>query len=171
MKRRSKQTGNKRTKNMNVNGGNNQFLFGTSNAEQHIHYHTRDANAANAIREIWESIVDVEHFLTTEINERINEAVRQDCNCKYIDIDAEIIKRTFNLIRKRVILLPSAVARAAEYIIHYNCQVYNGYIATINRGCRRDITLEEVNRYVSDRLNSATYRQQKKFLMDSYGQI
>ncbi len=136
-------------------------------AHHEVHYHDRQyiGETIHAIQSIWESIVDVELFLSKRINEQINEHVKQ--NCLQFHIDPQIIEKTYCIIRKKEILLPEPVARAAENIIYYHCDTYNNYLAMINRAAQREVTLEEVNSYIPERLKNDLYLQQKQVLLKS----
>ncbi len=105
----------------------------------------------SAIQDIWGQIVDIEFYIRHNLGAQVKEAVRQ--NLTHVNLDTEPLRKAYIFIEKKSILLsPELHNYIRKFFINYFQDTYNGYIASLNKAISKEMTLQELNQYIPNRL-------------------
>lgn len=104
----------------------------------------------SAIQDIWGQIVDIEFYIRHNLGAQLEDAIQQS---KTVNLDTDPLRNAFILIEKKSILLsPELHNYIRKFFINYFQDTYNGYIASLNKAVRKEISLQELNQYIPNRL-------------------
>jgi hypothetical protein len=103
------------------------------------------------LQEIWEKIVETEFYIQFELVEQIKAA--QKAHQKELIFDSTPLKSTYIFIQKRSILLTENLSTETKtFFEEYLLGTYNGYIDMYRQTIAKQKTLEDLNKFIPERL-------------------
>lgn len=104
----------------------------------------------SAIQDIWGQIVDIEFYIKLDLETQVKNVFRQNVT---VNLDNEPLRRAYIFIEKKSILLsPELHNYIRDFFIKYFQDTFNGYIASLNKAVRKEISQQELNQYIPNRL-------------------